>query len=212
MNLRVRLRSQYDIITIWEAILTSQEESGTPYMLYKDHANRKSNQKNLGTIKGSNLCAEIIEYSDAEEVAVCNLASIGLPMHVIEVESEDGKKSKIFDFDRLFKSAKILTKNLNKLIDFNHYPVPGAQSSNIKNRPLGIGVQGLADVFMALRMPFDSPIAAQLNVDIFETIYFGAITASNELAQKHGPYPSYAGSPASQGLLQFDLWECKRFW
>lgn len=202
-----KARVRYDIMDIWNAILTAQKESGTPYMVYKDHANRKSNQKNLGTIKSSNLCAEIIEYSDNTETAVCNLSSIGLPMHVIErINPKTGKSEVVFDFERLFKTAKIVTRNLNKVIDINYYPTPEAKKSNMRNRPIGIGVQGLADVFIKMRYPFDSPEAAKLNVDIFETIYFGAVTASNELAEKYGTYETYEGSPASEGKLQFDLW------
>lgn len=182
---------------LWFKILESQIETGTPYILYKDHANRKSNQKNLGTIRSSNLCTEIMEYTSKDEIAVCNLASIALSKFV-----SDGK----FDHDKLFEVAKVLTRNLNKIIDINYYPVIEAENSNMRHRPIGLGVQGLADVFIQLRMPFDSEEARTLNTEIFETIYFGALTASCELAEKHGPYQSYEGSPASKGILQYDMW------
>jgi ribonucleoside-diphosphate reductase alpha chain len=167
-------------------------------MLYKDAANQKSNQKNLGTIKSSNLCTEIIEYTAPDEVAVCNLASIALPMLV--------KTDKTFDYAKLYEVTYIATCNLNKVIDRNYYPVPEARYSNLKHRPIGIGVQGLADVFLAMKLVFDGPEARSINQDIFETIYFAALTASKDLARKEGTYESYAGSPISQGLLQFDLW------
>lgn len=182
---------------LWFAILKSQVETGTPYMLYKDACNQKSNQKNLGTIRSSNLCTEIIEYTSKDEVAVCNLASINLSMFV-----KDGE----FDHQRLFEITKIITRNLNKVIDINYYPVPEANRSNLRHRPIGIGVQGLADAFMLLRLPFESEGARQLNSEIFETIYFGALTASKELAKKHGTYETYEGSPVSQGILQYDMW------
>jgi ribonucleoside-diphosphate reductase alpha chain len=182
---------------LWFKIMESQIETGTPYMLYKDAANRKSNQQNLGTIRSSNLCTEIIEYTSPDEVAVCNLASIALSRFVT-----DGK----FDHDRLFEITKVVTRNLNKVIDINYYPVPEAKRSNMRHRPIGIGVQGLADAFSLLRMPFDSPEARQLNAEIAETIYFGALTASMELASQHGAYETYAGSPMSKGILQFDMW------
>jgi len=182
---------------LWFAILDSQIETGTPYMLYKDHANRKSNQKNLGTIRSSNLCTEIMEYTSSDEVAVCNLASINLSKCVI-----DGQ----FDHDKLFEITQIVTRNLNKVIDINYYPVPEARNSNFRHRPIGIGVQGLADTFILLRLPFDSEEARQLNKEIFETIYFGALTASNALAKEQGAYQTYEGSPASKGILQFDMW------
>ncbi|MEM7173721.1 MAG: ribonucleoside-diphosphate reductase subunit alpha [Bacteroidota bacterium] len=185
---------------LWKKIVEAQIETGTPYMLYKDAANQKSNQKNLGTIKSSNLCTEIIEYTSPEEIAVCNLASISLPKFVIE-------KEKKFDHQKLYDITYTVTKNLNKVIDINYYPVPEAKNSNLKHRPIGIGVQGLADVFILLRMPFDSPSARALNKEIFETIYFAALSASKDLAIKDGPYQTFAGSPASKGLLQFDLWE-----
>lgn len=182
---------------VWFKILESQIETGTPYILYKDHANRKSNQKNLGVIRSSNLCTEIMEYTSKDEIAVCNLASLALSKFI-----KDGK----FDHERLFEITKVVTRNLNKVIDINYYPVPQARNSNMRHRPIGIGVQGLADVFIQLRMPFDSEEARVLNKEIFETIYFGALTASNELAKEHGHYESYEGSPASQGILQFDMW------
>jgi len=172
-------------------------ETGTPYMLYKDSANRKSNQQNLGTIHCSNLCTEIIEYTDADEVAVCNLASIALSRFV-----HDG----VFDFQRLYTVSKVVTRNLNKVIDRNYYPIPEARKSNVRHRPIGIGVQGLADAFLMLKLPFESEPARRLNEDIFETIYFAASESSCELAEKEGPYETYHGSPASNGLLQFDLW------
>eukprot|EP00747_Dinoflagellata_sp_TGD_P138065 gnl/TRDRNA2_/TRDRNA2_175747_c3_seq8.p1 gnl/TRDRNA2_/TRDRNA2_175747_c3~~gnl/TRDRNA2_/TRDRNA2_175747_c3_seq8.p1 ORF type:complete len:815 (+),score=176.05 gnl/TRDRNA2_/TRDRNA2_175747_c3_seq8:61-2505(+) len=187
---------------LWFRVLESQMETGTPYMLYKDAANRKSNQQNLGTIHCSNLCTEIIEYTSAEEVAVCNLASIALPSFVVE-------SSKSYDFKELCRVTKVATRNLNRVIDRNYYPVPEARNSNMKHRPIGLGVQGLADTFMKLKLPFESEAAKKLNEDIFETIYFGACEASCELAEKHGPYATYAGSPASEGRLQFDLWNRK---
>jgi len=186
---------------LWFRILESQMETGTPYMLYKDACNRKSNQQNLGTIHCSNLCTEIIEYTDAKEVAVCNLASIALPRFVTA--------DKEYDFQGLYEVTKVVTKNLNKVIDRNYYPVPEARYSNMKHRPIGIGVQGLADAFLMMKLPFESEPARRLNEDIFETIYYGAVEASCELAAEHGPYESYAGCPASQGKLQFDLWEKK---
>lgn len=186
---------------LWYAILEAQTETGNPFMLYKDACNRKSNQKNLGTIKSSNLCCEIVEYSSPEEVAVCNLASIALPTFV--QTQNDGV---YYDFNKLHEVAKVVTKNLNSIIDRNYYPVPEARRSNMRNRPIALGVQGLADAFMALRLPFDSDEAKKVNVQIFETIYHGAVEASIELAQVEGPYESYEGSPASQGQLQYDLW------
>jgi len=185
---------------LWFRILESQMETGTPYMLYKDHANGKSNQQNLGTIHCSNLCTEIIQYTSSEEIAVCNLASISLPAFV---RIEDGT----YDFEELRRVTKVATRNLNKVIERNFYPVQEARRSNMKHRPVGLGVQGLADAFMMLRMPFESEGARRLNVDIFETIYFAACEASCELAASLGPYESYSGSPASQGKLQFDLWK-----
>ncbi len=185
---------------LWFKILESQIETGTPYMLYKDAANEKSNQKNLGTIKSSNLCTEIIEYTSADEVAVCNLASVALPKFVI-----DGK----FDFEKLFKVTYRVTKNLDKVIDANYYPVPEARNSNMRHRPIGIGVQGLADAFILMRQAFESEEARQLNKDIFETMYYAALTASKDLAIEKGPYESYKGSPVSEGILQFDMWNVK---
>ncbi|MEM7055594.1 MAG: ribonucleoside-diphosphate reductase subunit alpha [Bacteroidota bacterium] len=183
---------------LWFAVLEAQIETGTPYMLYKDAANSKSNQQNLGTIKSSNLCTEIIEYTSPEEVAVCNLASIALPSFINEV----GK----FDHQKLYEITYVVTKNLNKVIDINHYPVPEARTSNLRHRPIGIGVQGLADTFLRLRMPFDSPEARGLNKDIFETIYFAAMTASKNLAKQQGSYDTFTGSPISKGIFQFDMW------
>merc|ERR1711971_952679 len=183
----------------WTAILQSRIETGTPYMVYKDACNKKSNQENLGTIKSSNLCTEIIEYTSPEEVAVCNLASIVLPKFV-DVE----KKS--FDFKKLVEITQVVTRNLDRVIDVNYYPVAEAKVSNMRHRPIGIGVQGLADVFMKLRMPFDSKEAQELNKNIFEAIYFGALTASNEIAKEKGAYKTYKGSPLSEGKIQFDLW------
>lgn len=186
---------------LWYAILEAQTETGNPFMLYKDAANRKSNQKNLGTIKSSNLCCEIVEYSSPDEVAVCNLASLALPSFV-EI-SEDGVW---YDFKRLHEVAKVVTNNLNRIIDRNYYPVPEARTSNMRHRPVALGVQGLADTFLKARLPFESAEAKKLNIQIFETIYHGALEASIELARKEGPYETYEGSPASQGLLQYDLW------
>jgi ribonucleoside-diphosphate reductase alpha subunit len=182
---------------LWFAILESQTETGTPYMLYKDAANKKSNQKNLGTIKSSNLCTEIMEYTSPDEVAVCNLASIALPKFVI-----DGK----FDHQKLYDVTKVATKNLNKVIDRNYYPVEEARRSNMRHRPIGLGVQGLADTFSLLRLPFESIEAQSLNEDIFETIYFAAMTASMETAKIDGTYETYEGSPVSKGIFQFDMW------
>jgi len=185
---------------LWEKILESQIETGTPYMLYKDAANRKSNQKNLGTIKSSNLCTEIMEYTSADEVAVCNLASIALPMFV---------KGGEFDHKELFKVTKRVTKNLNRVIDRNYYPVIEAQNSNFRHRPVGLGIQGLADAFIMLRLPFTSDEAKKLNQEIFETLYFAAVTASMGEAKADGPYESYKGSPISEGLFQHNLWGIK---
>ena len=182
---------------LWSKILESQIETGTPYLLYKDAANGKSNQQNLGTIKSSNLCTEIIEYTAPDEVAVCNLASIALPRYVI-----NGK----FDHQKLYEVTYVATKNLNKIIDLNYYPVPEAEKSNKRHRPIGLGVQGLADAFIMLRMPFDSDEAKQLNKEIFETIYFAAMTASKDLAKQFGPYETFAGSPVSKGIFQYDMW------
>ena len=223
---------------LWFAILDSQIETGTPYMLYKDACNLKSNQQNLGTIRSSNLCTEIIQYTSPEEVAVCNLASVVLPKFVMpaavcgegaegvfdarktmssfagEGGMEDGRGSSsssesgslAFNHHALYNVTKVVVRNLNKIIDRNLYPVPEAERSNKKHRPIGMGVQGLADTFIQLRLPFDSPGARKLNKEIFETMYFAACTASMELAKEHGPYESYPGCPASEGKLQFDLW------
>merc|ERR550525_2047946 len=186
---------------LWFRILEAQMETGTPYMLYKDHANGKSNQQNLGTIHSSNLCTEIIEYTSPDEVAVCNLASIALSAFA----RPDGQG---FDFQGLHRVTKVATRNLNKVIDRNYYPIEEARRSNMRHRPIGLGVQGLADAFMMMRLPFESEAAQRLNEDIFETIYFAACEASCELAATHGPYDTYATSPASKGQLQFDLWGC----
>jgi len=200
---------------LWYAILEAQIETGGPFMVYKDHANgkypsfpfivsllnfhltAKSNQKNLGTIKSSNLCTEIIEYSSPDETAVCNLASLALPTFIV-----NGK----YDFNKLHAVTKSVTYNLNRIIDVNYYPIPEARRSNFRHRPIGICVQGLADTFMALRMPFESPEAKELNIQIFETIYHGALEASSDIAARDGPYETWVGSPAEQGQLQFDLW------
>ncbi|HAE30230.1 MAG TPA: ribonucleoside-diphosphate reductase subunit alpha [Flavobacteriales bacterium] len=182
---------------LWFKILESQIETGNPYMLYKDAANEKSNQKNLGTIKSSNLCTEIMEYTSADEVAVCNLASIALPKFV-----KDGE----FDHEKLFEVTYQVTKNLNKIIDANYYPIVEARNSNMRHRPIGIGVQGLADAFITMRYAFDSTEAKDLNKEIFETIYFAACTASKDLAKEDGPYETYEGSPISEGTFQFDMW------
>lgn len=185
---------------LWFKILESQIETGTPYMLYKDAANSKSNQQNLGTIKSSNLCTEILEYTSTNEVAVCNLASLALPRFVT-----DGK----FDHQKLYDVTYQVTKNLNAVIDNNYYPVEEARNSNMKHRPVGLGVQGLADVFIMMRLPFESELARLLNRNIFETIYFAAMTASKDLAKQHGAYETFAGSPLSKGIFQFDMWGVK---
>ncbi|MFZ2900713.1 MAG: ribonucleoside-diphosphate reductase subunit alpha [Saprospiraceae bacterium] len=186
---------------LWFEILESQIETGTPYILYKDAANRKSNQKNLGTIRSSNLCTEIMEYTSPDEVAVCNLASISLPKFVGE--------DRTFDFEKLYEISRVVTRNLNRIIDVNFYPIPEARNSNLRHRPIGIGVQGLADAFIKMRFPFESNEARKLNRDIFETIYFAALTESLELAKQYGPYETFKGSPASEGILQFDMWGVK---
>ena len=185
---------------VWLAILRSQTETGTPYMLYKDACNRKSNQKNLGTIKCSNLCTEIVEYTDKDETAVCNLASVALPACV---NRETGE----FDYEKLRAAVRIMTRNLNRVIDRNYYPVPEARTSNMRHRPIGLGVQGLADVFNICDVPFDSEEAKKMNIAIFETIYYAALEESAQLAKEEGPYETYDGSPASRGHLQFDMWE-----
>jgi ribonucleoside-diphosphate reductase alpha subunit len=184
---------------VWKAILKSQTETGTPYMLYKDACNAKSNQKNLGVIKSSNLCTEIMEYTDKDETSVCNLASIALPKYV-------NKELKTFDFAKLHEVTKVVTKNLNRVIDRNFYPVETARRSNIRHRPIGLGVQGLADVFILCGLPFDCEDSRTLNAHIFETMYHAALEASSELAEVDGSYDSFAGSPASEGILQPDMW------
>lgn len=194
-----RYRKQIKARELWAAIIESQIETGNPYMLFKDAANSKSNQQNLGTIKSSNLCTEIIEYTSPDEVAVCNLASIALPRFV---DQENG----VFDHKRLFDVTYVITKNLNKIIDRNYYPIPEARNSNMRHRPIGLGVQGLADAFIMLRYPFESEQARQLNKDIFETIYYASMTASKDLAKVEGPYETFAGSPVSKGIFQFDMW------
>jgi ribonucleoside-diphosphate reductase alpha chain len=195
-----KFRKQIDALDLYNAIINSQIETGTPYMLYKDAVNRKSNQKNVGVIKSSNLCCEITEYSNDKETAVCNLASLCLPAYV-----EDGR----FNFDLLGSKVEELVENLNKIIDRNHYPTPEAKYSNMRHRPIGIGVQGLADLFMMLNLPFTSPQAKQFNKNIFETIYYHSLKKSSELATIHGSYDTFLGSPASQGILQFDMWDTK---
>jgi ribonucleoside-diphosphate reductase alpha subunit len=193
-----KARKQIKAQDLWFEILEAQIETGTPYMLYKDAANKKSNQKNLGTIKSSNLCTEIMEYTSPDEVAVCNLASIALPKFI----TEEGT----FDHQKLYEITKVVTRNLNKVIDVNYYPVPEAKYSNMRHRPIGIGVQGLADAFIMLRMPFDSEEARGLNTDIHETIYFAAMETSMELAKVNGAYETFKGSPVSKGIFQFDMW------
>jgi ribonucleoside-diphosphate reductase alpha subunit len=192
-----RRRKSVKARDLWNAILESQIETGTPYILYKDAANKKSNQKNLGTIRSSNLCTEIIEYTSKDEVAVCNLASIALPKYV-----EEGR----FNFEKLYEITRVVTRNLNRVIDINYYPIPEARTSNMRHRPIGLGVQGLADAFILMRMPFDGAEAKQLNKDIFETIYFAAMTESVALAEQHGSYETFQGSPLSKGEFQFDMW------
>lgn len=193
-----KFRKQIKARELWTAILEAQIETGTPYMCYKDAVNEKSNQKNIGTIRSSNLCTEIMEYTNADEVAVCNLASLALPRYV----SSGG-----FDFQKLYEVTKIVTRNLNKIIDGNYYPIPETKTSNDRHRPIGLGVQGLGDVFLLLRLPFESPEARRLNKDIFETIYFASMEASMDLAKEQGAYSSFAGSPLSEGKFQFDLWQ-----
>tara|TARA_B110000014_G_scaffold121205_1_gene83267 strand:- start:2901 stop:5147 length:2247 start_codon:yes stop_codon:yes gene_type:complete len=186
---------------IWKSIIKSQSETGTPYMLYKDACNEKSNHKHLGTIKSSNLCTEILEFTDKDETAVCNLASIALPKYV-DVEKKE------FNHKELHRVTKMITRNLNKVIDKNFYPTENAKRSNMRHRPIGIGVQGLADVFIMLRMTFGSEESRKLNIDIFETIYHASLESSCELAEMYGPYESFKGSPFSKGILQFDMWKC----
>jgi ribonucleoside-diphosphate reductase alpha chain len=192
-----RARKTIKAQDLWFAILDAQIETGTPYLLYKDAANRKSNQQNLGTIKSSNLCTEIIEYTSPDEVAVCNLASLALPRFVSNGD---------FDHQKLYDVTYEVTKNLNKIIDNNYYPIEEARNSNMRHRPIGLGVQGLADAFLLLRLPFESDKAKKLNKEIFETIYFAAMTASKDLAKIEGPYETFPGSPASKGIFQFDMW------
>jgi ribonucleoside-diphosphate reductase alpha subunit len=192
-----KARRTFPARELWNAILEAQIETGTPYILYKDAANEKSNQKNLGTIRCSNLCTEIIEYSDENETAVCNLASLSLPRFV---------EGKTFNFDRLVEVTQIVTRNLNKVIDNNFYPIPETKRSNMRHRPIGLGVQGLADVFMLLGLPFESDMAKMLNKNIFEAIYFGAMTASKDIAKEAGHYETFPGSPLSKGIFQFDMW------
>ena len=197
-----RGRKQIEAQKLWFKVLDSQIETGTPYLLYKDAANKKSNQKNLGTIKSSNLCVEIIEYSSPDETAVCNLASIGLPMYV------DAKK-RAFDYDKLKEVVKVAIRNLNRVIDINFYPTPETSNSNMRHRPVGLGVQGLADVFALMRLSWESEKAADLNQRIFEHIYYAAVESSCEIAEKEGTYSTYEGSPISKGQLQYDLWSVK---
>ncbi len=194
-----KFRKQIKARELWAEIIAAQIETGNPYMLFKDAANSKSNQQNLGTIKSSNLCTEIIEYTSKDEVAVCNLASIALPRFVDE-------KTGTFDHNRLFEITYVATKNLNKVIDRNYYPIPEARNSNMRHRPIGLGVQGLADAFILMRYPFESEEAKRLNAEIFETIYFAALTASKDLAKVEGHYESYPGSPISKGIFQQDMW------
>jgi len=195
-----KARTTMDARKLMKAITDSQLETGTPYMLNKDECNRKSNQQNVGTIISSNLCTEIIEYSSPDETAVCNLASLALPAMV-------SKNGKTFDFAKLQKVTKVMTKNLNKIININYYPIKTAETSNMRHRPIGIGVQGLADVFFKMKFPYESSKARDLNKRIFENMYYAALEASCELAQKEGPYASYEGSPVSKGILQFDMWK-----
>lgn len=197
-----KARKQVSARELWNKILESQIETGTPYILYKDAANKKSNQKNLGTIRSSNLCTEIMEYTSKDEVAVCNLASLSLPKYV-DVRRQE------FDFQKLYDITRVVTRNLNKIIDVNYYPIIEAKNSNMRHRPIGLGVQGLADAFIMMRMPFDSAEARQLNKDIFETIYFAAMTESVAQAEIHGHYESFKGSPLSNGEFQFDMWGVK---
>ena len=185
---------------LWFHILDSQIETGTPYILYKDACNEKSNQKNLGTIKSSNLCTEIVEFTSPDEVAVCNLASISLPKFVV---------GESFDYEKLHRITKIVTRNLNKIIDLNYYPVEEARTSNMRHRPIGIGVQGLADAYILCRLPFESEGAKEMNIKIFETIYHASLTESLKLAKEDGHYETFKGSPVSMGQLQFDMWNVK---
>jgi ribonucleoside-diphosphate reductase alpha subunit len=193
-----------DAHTLWQRILRSQVETGTPYMLFKDPCNEKSNQKNLGTIKCSNLCTEIVEYTDKDETAVCNLASIALPKFV-------NSKTKKFNYQSLIDVSRTVTRNLNKVIDRNFYPTEPARKSNMRHRPIGIGVQGLADTYILMDMAFDSEEARELNHKIFEAIYYGSVMESMEEAKKYGAYETFEGSPASKGILQFDMWEPSKY-
>jgi ribonucleoside-diphosphate reductase alpha chain len=192
-----KARKEFQAQELWFKILESQIETGTPYILFKDACNQKSNQQHLGTLKSSNLCAEILQYTAPDEIAVCNLASLALPRFVTNGS---------FDHRKLFEVTGVVTRNLNKIIDQNHYPVEQAKHSNLLHRPLGIGVQGLADVFILLKMPFESSEARKLNQEIFETLYFGALTASKDLARQDGPYATFEGSPMSKGQFQYDMW------
>ena len=204
-----RYRKKVRAREVWDRVLRSQVETGTPYMGYKDSVNEKSNQKNIGVIKSSNLCHEIMEVSTPEETAVCNLASICLPTFLKENEkmtAPDGSHPFLFDFDKLAEVTQVVTRNLNHVIDKNYYPTEAARKSNMRHRPIGIGVQGLADVFQMLGLPFDSQGARELNKQIFRHIYFAALSMSCKIAKEEGPYETFRGSPASQGLLQFDLW------
>jgi ribonucleoside-diphosphate reductase subunit M1 len=196
-----KARKTFPAQDLWFAILSSQVETGTPYMLYKDACNAKSNQQNLGTIKSSNLCTEIVEFTSADECAVCNLASVNLSSFC-----DDSAEGKSYDFQKLYEVTKVVTKNLNRVIDVNFYPIPEAEKSNMRHRPIGIGVQGLADAFAKMRYPFESKEAMKLNTDIFETMYFACLEASCELSAKEGPYSTYEGSPVSKGVLQYDMW------
>lgn len=212
-------REQIPARTIFRAICKAQIETGTPYMCYKDSANRKSNQKHYGTIKSSNLCTEIMEYSNAEEYACCTLSSICLPEFVVRIKkefkveidfiNEDDEYFYCFDFEKLIEITEVVTINLNKIVDINKYPVPQTEKSNVLHRPLGIGVQGLADTFLKLKIPYDSEKAKELNKLIFETIYYSAVKTSHKIALKDGPYPTFKGSPMSQGIFQFDMWDVK---
>ena len=197
-----RGRKQIDAQKLWFKVLDSQIETGTPYLLYKDACNKKSNQKNLGTIKSSNLCTEIVEYSAPDETAVCNLASIALPMYV-------DAKAKKFNYEKLREVVKVAIRNLNRVIDINYYPTQETRNSNMRHRPVGLGVQGLADVFAMMRVPWESDKATELNQRIFEHIYYAAVESSCEIAEKEGPYSTYIGSPMSEGKFQYDMWGVK---
>jgi ribonucleoside-diphosphate reductase alpha chain len=186
---------------LWNRVLVAQIETGMPYILYKDHVNRKTNQKNIGTIKSSNLCAEILLYSDDKEYGVCNIATLGLPKYVEKTSS-----GYIFNYNKLFEVTKIVTRNMNNVIDYNYYPVPETRISNMKHRPIAVGAQGLANVFFKMGIPFESEEACEINKKIFETIYYACVFESNQLAKIHGPYETFKGSPASKGILQFDMW------